>query len=76
MVTDTRPERGNAMTATPNQPDTQSALRTAFVARAVELGIDRETVWCPSPRAIGARRPDGSLLRLHFGDWPATDLWL
>ena len=64
------------MTATLNHPDTQSALRTALIAAAVELGIDSGTLWCPSPRALAACRPDGSLLRLDFGDWPATELCL
>ena len=62
------------MTSEPNQSDTQSALRAALIARAVELGIDPESVWCPSPHAVAAWKPDGGLLRISFDDWTAPEL--
>jgi hypothetical protein len=52
----------------------RSALRGALIARALELGIDPETVWCPSRHALAAWRNDGGLLRLDFNVWPAAEL--
>jgi hypothetical protein len=60
------------MTATPTHPDIQSALHTAIAAHVAELVIDPRTIWCPSPHAVAARRPNGSLLRIDFGEWPAA----
>ena len=68
------PNGESLMTASPNNTDTQSALRKALVARSAELGSDPDTVWCPSPHAVAARRPDGGLLRLDFGDWSPSEL--
>jgi hypothetical protein len=58
----------------PNPSAAQSALRAALVARAVELGIDPESVWCPSPQSVAAWKPDGSLLRIDFAESPAREL--
>jgi hypothetical protein len=73
QVTDTR-STGVAMTRNLHHDRTQAALRNALIARAVELGIDPDTVRYPSPNSITARRDDGSLLRLDFGSWPAAEL--
>jgi hypothetical protein len=62
------------MTSKSHQDQTQSALRKALIARAAQLGIDPDSLRCPSPNAITARRDDGSLLRLDFGTWPGAEL--
>lgn len=68
------PQSAASRSASTRSASTQSALRRALLARADELGIDPETIWYPSPHALAARRPDGGLLRLDFGDWPAPEL--
>ena len=62
------------MTITPTQHLTRSVLRTALASRASELGIDPDTVWCPSPHAIAARRLDGGVFRIDYGIWTGDDL--
>lgn len=62
------------MTATHNRTDMQPVLWKVLQAHAARLANRLEAVWCPSRHVPVARRPDGGLLRLDFGDWPAPDL--
>lgn len=62
------------MTTTPHQPDMQSTLRKAVIARGVRIGIDPKSVWCPSPRGLVARRHDGRPPWLDVSRRQAADL--
>lgn len=60
--------------ATPNRPDAQSAVRTALIARAVDLGLTSETVRCPPLHAGTARRRVGNLFASGSAISPATEV--
>ena len=61
-------------TTTHTHAATRSVLRAALVSRAADIGIDPDTIWCPSPHAVAAWRVDGGLLRLDIAHWSPTDL--
>lgn len=53
-----------------------TALRDLLRAAAARPEIDPETVNSPTPNAITAKTPDGTLLRLDVSRYPATEVSL
>lgn len=52
------------------------ALRELLRSRAAQLGLDPATITSPSPHAITAKAPDGSLLRLDISRYQPMELSL
>lgn len=53
-----------------------SALREVLRSRAAQLSLDPATITSPSPNAITAKTPDGSLLRLDVSRYEPMELSL
>lgn len=49
-------------------------LREALRARAERLGLDPDSIASPSPGALVARTPDGTLLRLDVRTYAPAEL--
>jgi hypothetical protein len=51
-------------------------LRELLRARAAQLALDPETIECPTPGAVTARRLDGSLVRFDLSTYRRAELSL
>jgi hypothetical protein len=62
--------------ATAHEFASTTALRDLVREAAVRLDLDPATVNSPTPNAITAKAPDGTLLRLDVSRYPATGVSL